>query len=340
MRKKKRYRLSMRWNLTLLVVAEIGAIEAIGWVLIQILYYFGITLNIPDVIWLLGVGIVLGFAVTTFVSKWVFDPVTKLGKAMRRVAEGDFTVQLDTTHHFREIEEIYTNFNRMTSELSATEILQSDFVTNVSHEFKTPINAIEGYATLLQGCAESAEDQTVYVEKILFNTRRLSKLAGNILLLSRLETQAIPQKQTSFRLDEQIRQCIVALEPEWSEKDIEFDVELESIEYTGNENLLIHVWHNLIGNAIKFDPIGGYVRVKLSKYGDEVFFSVTDNGPGIAQESLGHIFDKFYQSDSSHKQEGNGLGLALVKRIVDVCGGSISVSNIPDEGCRFTVVLR
>ena len=341
MRQKRNKWISMRFNLTLLVVGEIGVITAMGWVVIRILDAFGIRLIVPDLVWMLGVGIILGFAVTSFVSKWIFLPVTRLGIAMRQVAGGNFEVQLDTAHRFREIEEIYKNFNLMVSELGTTEILQTDFVSNVSHEFKTPINAIEGYATLLQGCAEkSSPEQRVYVDKILFNTRRLSKLVGNILLLSKLDNQAIPEKKTTFRLDEQIRQSIVALEPAWSEKEIEFDVELENMEYTGNEMLLIHVWNNLIGNAIKFSPMCGTINIKLSKYSSEAVFSVTDCGPGIDAASMQHIFDKFYQSDSSHKEEGNGLGLALVKQIVDACGGTVTAANIPDGGCRFTVTLR
>ena len=228
----------------------------------------------------------------------------------------------------------------MTNELSNTEILQTDFVSNISHEFKTPINAIEGYSTLLQYNENLTDEQKQYVEKILFNTKRLSKLAGSILLLSKIENQSIPVHQRIYRLDEQIRQSIVALEPAWEKKDIEFDVELDSIEYVGNENMMHHIWDNLIGNAIKFNPQYGLIRIRLEKQADDVIFTIEDSGPGISDDAKKHIFDKFYQADSSHKEEGNGLGLALVKKILSMSNGEISVENISSGGCRFTVVLH
>lgn len=208
------------------------------------------------------------------------------------------------------------------------------------HEFKTPINAIEGYSTLLQGGDNLDEDQMEYVNKILFNTKRLSELVGNILLLSKLENQSIETNQTKYRLDEQIRESIVALEPEWVKKDIDFDVELDEIKYLGNERLLRYVWDNLIGNAIKFNPRGGLVRLRLTSRQSTVIFTVEDRGPGIAEEEKKHIFDKFYQADSSHRQEGHGLGLALVKRILTLTDGDVTVDNIPDGGCKFTVTLK
>ena len=270
-----------------------------------------------------------------------FEPINKLGDAMNRVAEGDFSVSLEEKNSSPEIANIYDKFNLMVKELNATEVLQTDFVSNVSHEFKTPINAIEGYATLLQdGEGLSLDEQEQYVDKILFNTQRLSSLVGNILLLSRIDNQAIPHKGAPFRLDEQIRQAIVLLEPEWVKKDIEFDVEMEDITIEGNENLLFHVWNNLIGNAIKFDPPNGLINIKLHKSGGKAVFQIEDSGPGISDEGLKHIFDKFYQEDSSHKQEGNGLGLALAGRIVSLHGGSISAVNLPGGGCRFTVELK
>ena len=288
-----------------------------------------------------GLILLVGIVATTFISKHFFDPIIKMGRAMEQVADGDFSVQLETKSSAKEIQEIYSGFNMMTQELSATEVLQTDFVSNVSHEFKTPINAIEGYATLLQGSDSPDGDREVYVEKILYNTKRLSDLVGSILLLSKIENQSIPDKQTRFRLDEQIRQSILALEGAWTQKDVEFDVDLESLEYVGNEVLLRHVWDNLISNAIKFGPQGGLITLKLKKEVGKLVFTVEDEGPGLTDEAKKHIFDKFYQADSSHKQDGNGLGLALVKRILHISGGEIFAENIKDKkGCRFTVVLE
>lgn len=288
----------------------------------------------------LAVSLVIGIGVTGMLSHLFFDPIKNLGNAMKTVAGGDFSVRLDTDTRAREIREIYSGFNLMAHELAATEILQTDFVSNVSHEFKTPINAIEGYTTLLQGCENLDDDQKQYVEKILFNTQRLSSLVGNILLLSKIENQLIQTNQTRFSLDEQIRQSIVALEPAWAAKEIEFDVDMDNVEYLGNENLLHHIWDNLIGNAIKFDPQCGLVRIRLRRDGNTVVFTIEDSGPGISEEAKKHIFDKFYQADSSHKDEGNGLGLALVKRILTIIGGEISAENLNGGGCAFIVTLK
>ena len=277
--------------------------------------------------------------ISFYLNRWVLSPIRKLGGAMRKVAAGDFKIQVPTKSKIRDMEEINSNFNLMVRALDATEVLQSDFVSNVSHEFKTPITAIEGYAMLLQGTSANQAEQADYVDNILLNTQRLSDLIGNILLLSKLDNQIAPETRTSFRLDEQIRQSLLMLENQWEPKEIEFDVELEEISYHGNEGMLLQVWNNLIGNAVKFSPAQGLVSIQLKRADDQIICSIADEGPGIPEGEQPHIFDKFYQSDSSHKQEGNGLGLALVKRIVDIAGGSISVSNNPDKGCTFTVAL-
>lgn len=329
-------RLSMRTNLTLLMIAEIAVISGISWLVTWLLRYFEVSVIIPDMVWYLVIGVVLAGAATSFIGIWIFEPITRLGEAMQQVAGGNFDVRLDTNHAFPEICQIYTNFNLMARELGATEILQTDFVSNVSHEFKTPINAIEGYATLLQ--EEDAAGQKLCTEKILLNTRRLSRLVGNILLLSKVDNQAIKARETTFRLDEQIRQSIVLMEPAWEKKDIEFDVRLQRIEYLGCESMLIHVWDNLLANAIKFSPQGGFIGIELCHREDRVVVTVEDRGPGIPEEALAHIFDRFYQSETSHQEEGSGLGLALVKQIVTASGGSVWAENLP-QGCRFTVTL-
>ena len=331
------FRFSMRVNLTLFVLLEIGFISLANWGAGWLLNYFGLQLQNWELLVNLGISLVLGSIVTAMASKWIFSPITRLGKAMGQVAKGDFKVRMAQEHRFREIEDIYGNFNLMTQELGNTEILQTDFVSNVSHEFKTPINAIEGYATLLQDC-ESETLQKQYVEKILSNTQRLSNLVGNILLLSKVDNQAIQSQRTKFRLDEQIRQSVVLLEPKWAEKDIELDVEMQMLTVLGSESLLQHVWNNLIDNAIKFSPPGGLIRISLEKEEDTLIFSVDDQGPGVREEEKEAIFHRFYQSDSSHKQEGNGLGLALVKRITLLEEGSVEVENLKN-GCRFTVRL-
>lgn len=332
---------SLRLRLVVLVTIEIVVSVLLGALLTWLLeLLLPSSIEITGIFELLVFSLIIGSVVTAFMSKLFFDPIKKLREAMEKVADGDLTIQIETKSTSKEIQEIYSGFNLMTHELNATEVLQTDFVSNVSHEFKTPINAIEGYTTLLQGNDNLNEDQQKYVEKILFNTKRLSDLVGNILLLSKIENQTIQTKQTKYRLDEQIRQSIVALEADWSEKEIEFDVDMESIEYQGNEGLMRHVWDNLISNAVKFDPICGIIKIRLTKRDNNIIFVVEDSGPGISEEAKKHIFDKFYQGDSSHKQEGNGLGLALVKRILMTCDGEISAENIAGGGCKFTVILK
>lgn len=339
--RNKKIKFSLRTRMILYVAAEQFTCLLIAIGLTMLLYY---VTNIDSVlvlfILILILCLLIGVLITIFFAKWFFDPIKKLRDAMGKVADGDFSVRLEAKTSSKEVQEVYSGFNLMAHELESTEILQSDFVSNVSHEFKTPINAIEGYTTLLQGCDGLAQEDQQYVEKILFNTKRLSTLVGNILLLSKLENQSIQTHQTQFRLDEQIRQSIVGLEAAWAAKDIELDVDLENVTYTGNENLLLHVWNNLIGNAIKFAPQGGLVKIGLQKENNKIIFTVTDNGPGLSAEASKHIFDKFYQADSARKEEGNGLGLALVKRILSIVDGEITAKNIDDGGCTFTVTLE
>lgn len=340
-RAQKREVFSLRFRMILMVQAEllfcIGLAYLCHWIANGIL-----KLDIPLWLEFIIITMIVGSVLTLVMSRMFFNPIKKLRGAMERVADGDLTVKLEPDESSsKEIREIYAGFNLMTHELSSTEILKTDFVSNVSHEIKTPVNAIEGYAMLIQDSDNITEaEREEYVDKIVFNTRRLSSLVGNILLLSKIDSQSIVGSLTEFRLDEQIRQSIMMLEPEWEKKEIEFDVEMEEVTIKQNEPLLYHVWYNLIGNAIKFDPWGGAVKIRLSADNGMIVFTVEDNGPGISHEAQKHIFDKFYQGDSSHKDEGNGLGLSLVKKILSVSNGEISVENKSEGGCRFTVILN
>ena len=340
-RREQQNRFSLRTRLTILVTVEMLVCVLIAYGLDQLLNrVLPLEWTVPLELELVGSCLLIGLLVTSQLSKYFFNPIKKLRTAMDKVAEGDFSVRLEERSSSKEIMEIYTGFNLMAHELSSTEILQTDFLSNVSHEFKTPINAIEGYSTLLQGDENLDGEQKEYVDKILLNTQRLSTLVGSILLLSKLENQQIPSHQTEYRLDEQIRQSVVALETAWVRKDIELDVELDRETYLGNEQMMRHVWDNLISNAVKFSPQGGVVKLKLTKKAKKLIFTIEDQGPGLSEEAQKHIFDKFYQADTSHKQEGNGLGLALAKRILTIEKGQITAENIPGGGCRFTVTLR
>ena len=339
MKKTKLPKISMRLFFILFVTVELLLINAGAVLLVEIFSdTFPFIRRLPSFVWLLIVSTVLGSALTTLLVKLLFDPIMKLSAAMRKVAEGDYDVRLDSKYIFWEIRDIHEAFNRMTQELSSTEILKTEFISNVSHEFKTPISAIEGYATLLQGADDTDPQlEREYVDKILFNTRRLSKLVGNILLLSKVDNQGIQTNRTSYRLDEQIRQSILALEPLWIQKNTEFDVDLQRVEYAGNENLLMHVWNNLIENAIKYGPEGGLITMRLIEDRNKIVFTIEDQGDGIPLEAQKHIFDRFYQADSSRKAEGNGLGLALVRQILSISDGTIRMENRKEGGSRFIV---
>lgn len=339
-RNRKKEHFTLRVRMIIFVQLELLACVGLAFLIDNIANTVNPNWNVPLLLELVIVSLVVGGVMTTIISKSLLNPVKNLRIAMDKVADGDLSIQLDTSKSSSgEIKELYVGFNLMTHELRATEILQTDFISNVSHEFKTPINAIEGYSTLLQGCENLDDDQKEYVEKILFNTSRLSSLVSNILLLSKIENQSIQAKRNVFSLDEQIRESIVALETAWEPKNIEFDVELDAVKYTGNEIIVRHIWSNLIGNAIKFSPIGSTVTIKLENKKDRFIFTVSDQGEGLSEEAKKHLFDKFYQADTSHKSEGNGLGLALVKQILAIEGGDITAENIDGGGCRFTVTL-
>ena len=183
------------------------------------------------------------------------------------------------------------------------------------------------------------EERKLYVEKILFNTSRMNQLVNNVLLLSKLDNHSITKQNALFLLDEQIRQSILFLEPKWLEKNIEFDIEMETIKFFGSESLMVHVWNNLISNAIKFSPINGVIKIELKALKEQIVFIIEDDGPGVSKDVIEHIFNKFYQADTSHKEEGYGLGLSLAKKIVDLSYGEIIVENKESGGARFKVLL-
>jgi len=339
--RERKNRFSLRTRLVVFVTLEIEICILIAVGLDALLkQVWEIPFEIPLLLELVGVSMLVGLLVTNKLSKYFFNPIKKLREAMGKVADGDFTVELQSKSNSKEIQEIYSGFNLMTHELRTTEILQMDFLSHASHELKTPLSAIEGYGALLRSGTDLSEEQRECVDKIIFNTKRLSSLASSILLLSKLENQEIPTNRTKFLVDEQIRQSIVALESQWEKKDIELDVDLCEAEYYGNELLMRHVWDNLISNAIKFTPEGSTVKIQLVKKLTKIVFTVEDQGPGIPEESIRRVFDKFYQADSDHRQEGSGLGLALVEKILTLEKGSVKAENMEHGGCRFTVTLR
>lgn len=335
MKERKGYKSHLILLVSLMITVSILISFALNALLHRL---FGPRWPFPPLVDVALISLLIALLVTALLSKFLFGPMKKLRRAMSQVADGDLSVRLDPTPAFRDVRELYAGFNMMVEELGSLKSLRSSLISSMSHEFKTPLSAIEGYATLLQEIEGLTPAQQGYVSRIVYNTRRLSTLSANILLLSRIENAAIPARQTTFDIAEQIRLSIAGSEHLWGPKELEFDVELADALYHGSE-LMHHVWDNLIGNAIKFSPQGGTIFLRLEHQDGLVIVRVWDQGPGIAPEALPHIFEKFYQADTSHRTEGNGLGLALVRQLLDLEGGTVTAAPAPTGGALFTVVL-
>ena len=281
--------------------------------------------------------IFISIMVTMFSKKFLM-PIRNLNYATGEVAKGNFNIKLPIPNEF-ELASLTAKFNTMVKELNSIETLRNDFISNVSHEIKTPIATIQGFSNLLKDDTLSKEDRDEYLDIIISETSRISNLTSNILKLTKLETQEIITDKVAFSLDEQLRHSVLLLQRDLSEKNLDIDIDLDEVEIYSNEDLLQQVWINLISNAIKFTDENGKISIQLMDTEDTATVKITDTGIGMNAESINHIFDKFYQADKSHSSNGNGLGLALVKRIVDLCDGTIRVKSMLGEGSSFTVEL-
>lgn len=293
---------------------------------------------VPILMFLLA-SIAIGTVITIFVGRKVLKPISDFSHATTHVAKGDFNIRLNYKGRVDELREMVTNFNTMVTELESIETLRTDFVVTISHEFKTPLASIEGYAKMLQNPDITSEERLEYTEMITKSTKQLSALASNILKISNLESQEIIRDMTVFRLDEQIRQAILQLENQWENKKLNLNINLGPTNFNGSEELMMQVWLNLIGNSIKFTPKNGEITISLDVEPTQIRVIISDTGIGISDMAQKRIFDKFYQEDSSRYTEGNGLGLALVKRILDLYKCEIKVESKPNEGSTFIVVL-
>ena len=274
--------------------------------------------------------------------KWMVDrPVKQIMEALDKVMQGDFSVRIPPVKEFAGetgFNEIIRAVNKMTAELQGTETLRTDFIANVSHELKTPLAVMGNYATMLQQPGISEEDRMEYAKAISHSARRLAALITNILKLNKLENQQIFPKHEEYDLSGQICEALLQFEDAWEAKELNIETEIEDgIRICSDAELLSLVWNNLISNAVKFTPQGGTVGVALREEENAVLLSVSDTGCGMTAETGKHIFEKFYQGDTSHATQGNGLGLALVKRVMDILNGEISVRSTPGQGSTFTV---
>ena len=277
-------------------------------------------------------------------KQMVEKPVKQILSAAEKIMQGDFSVRINPVKEFAGetgFNEIITCFNQMTAELAGTETLRTDFIANVSHELKTPLAVIGNYATMLQRPGITEEEKNEYAKAISEAARRLAQLITNILKLNKLENQQIFPQLDEYDLGEQLCESLLQFEDVWERKGLEIETDIqEDVRIRSDAELLSLVWNNLISNAVKFTPEGGTIGLSLKTQGNQVIVAVSDTGCGIKPEIGRHIFEKFYQGDTSHATQGNGLGLALVKRVVDIFGGEISVQSIYGKGSTFTVKFR
>jgi signal transduction histidine kinase len=323
-----------------LIMCVSGVISA----LIAVHFQFGPISTSDKVIWpiinIYILSVIIGTAISAIIGKKILSPLVKYSEALKEVGKGNFNIKLnEDNNHIDELNKMSRNFNIMVNELNNIETFRSDFITNVSHEFKTPLASIDGYTMLLQDSNLTEKEKNEYIEKILNNTKRLSSLVYTILQISKLENQGIIAKKINFKLDEDFRQTLLFLEPKWAGKNIDLDIDLDEAIFYGDEELLAQVWVNILDNAIKFTPDNGTISCSLKRFDGWVTATISDNGVGMPEDVQKHIFDKFYQGDKSHSSQGNGLGLALVKRIIDLCGGTIEVQSKYGKGSAFTVTL-
>ncbi len=299
-------------------------------------------INIPIVYW----GIVaIGMTIyTRRKAEETYEvPVKNLAEATRKVANGDFSVYVPTLNsadQYDYLDVMIMDFNKMVEELGSIETLKTDFVSNVSHEMKTPIAVIKNYAELLQKENLDEAKRIEYAEGIKEASVRLSGLISNILKLNKLENQSIAPRPQRYDVCRQLCDSVLQYENIWEEKEIEIDIDIEDAAYTiADESLMEIVWNNLLSNAFKFTEPGGCVTVKQETTEEGIVVKVSDTGCGMSEENIKHIFDKFYQGDTSHSKEGNGLGMAMVKRVIDLVNGDILVESIQGKGSTFIITL-
>lgn len=277
--------------------------------------------------------------INTINGRWMMKQATDLADGLAKAASGDYHAKLDPSKSSI-FAVAYNNFNKLEEELKKSNTLQDEFVNNYSHEFKTPITSIKGFAELL--LEEDLDEKTKekYLKIIVEESEKLTYLANSSILLTKLNSQGIIPNKKNFSLDEQIRRLVIVLEPEYSKKNINLTCNLEEVTYFGSEEIMEHLWMNLINNAIKYTPDGGNISINLRNYSETIMFSVIDSGIGMTKEELQQIFNKFYQVDKSKTTKGLGLGLTIVSRIVQLVEGKIKVESEPNKGSSFTVILH
>lgn len=284
------------------------------------------------------VSVLVGTIISMIFSRIPLSPIREIVSAADRLAEGDFSVRVRLKGP-KEFQKLNKSFNHMAEELGGIEILRSDFINNFSHEFKTPIVSMRGFAKMLKYNDLTKEERDEYLDIIINESDRLSELATNVLNLSKIENQSIVTDKTRFNVSEQIRRVVVLLEKRWIEKNIEIAFDCDEIFLYGNEELLKQVWINLLDNAIKFSAPDSIIDIQVIQDQKNLKISISDQGNGMTEDTRKRIFDKFYQGDTSHATKGNGLGLTIAKKIVELHEGKIQITKSDQSGTTFEVVL-
>jgi len=344
--RKQSFALAMLVSLFVFVI--IAAAAGLAILFVYILLRTGVInsidgqVNFSDIVILMSlVSMVIGFLITISTSKITLKPFNRISFQLNRLSKGDFKARLTfgkpIANHptFKEIER---SFNRAAEELEHTEVFRSDFINNFSHEFKTPIVSIAGFANLVRYGNLSEEEKDEYLAVIEEESMRLSYMATNILNLTKIENQTILTDVKKFNLSEQIRNAVLLLADNWEQKELEINVEFGEHYITANEELLKQVWINLLDNAVKFSQIGGSISINITAEKKQILVAISNYGKNIPKESLNRIFNKFYQADESHSSQGNGIGLAIVKKICDLHDGKVLV-NSENGITTFTVML-
>lgn len=334
MRRKISAMLTLQTFFVVLIVVVIASAIALMYrVVITDMHMIGVLSMLVPIV-------VLVTLVNFLFTRFIYRYLDKISDAMQKVADGDYTVRLDAEKD-QPFRELYRNFNTMAEELGGVEMLKNDFINGYAHELRTPITSINGFAEMLlnDDGTLSREEKRSYLEIIASESRRLADLAGNSLLMSRLDTQKIIPDKKPFSLDEQLRRCSILLSGQWTEKELDMTMDLDEAVYVGDYDLMQHLWINLLTNAVKYTPKGGSITVTLKNEEKFIAVSVADTGKGIPPEDRERIFDKYYQTDKSHSKRGLGLGLAICKRIVQLCNGTLEVESEVGVGSTFTVRL-
>ena len=332
-------KLSLLFTLMMFVIMSITmAIVFLG---THILIHFGIVAKImgerlPLFLFCI-VSIIVGTILAALFGHRPLGPLREIMSATDRIADGDYSVRIHLTG-LEEFKTLSDKFNHMAEEIGSVEMLRSDFVNNFSHEFKTPIVSIRGFAKALKWDDLTPEERAEYLDIIISESERLSDLSSNVLYLSKIENQSILTDKQHFNVSEQIRLVIALLDRKFADKHIEIHFDCDEFYIKGNREMLKQVWINLLDNAIKFSPDNGAVAIEIHQTSEHTVFRISDQGKGMSQETQARIFDKFYQGDLSHSTPGNGLGLSIVRKIVDLHDGSITI-NSSDRGSTFEVRL-